>query len=72
MGYASAVEHFQRLNEWLQQDGSATRYQFDMLTPRGYGIFFTKLREGDLAGFQVGAGRGNNESHGGRIEIPLL
>jgi len=47
-----AVEHFQRLNEWLQKDGSATRYQFNMLTPRGYGIFFTKLRAGELAGFR--------------------
>jgi type III restriction enzyme len=47
-----AIEHFQRLNEWLQKDGSATRYQFNMLTPRGYGIFFTKLREGELAGFR--------------------
>jgi hypothetical protein len=47
-----AVEHFQRLNEWLQQDGSATRYQFNMLTPKGYGIFFTKLREGEFAGFR--------------------
>ena len=47
-----AAEHFQRLNEWLQKDGSTTRYQFNMLTPRGYGIFFTKLREGELAGFR--------------------
>jgi type III restriction enzyme len=47
-----AAEHFQRLNEWLQKDGSATRYQFNMLTPRGYGIFFTKLREGELASFR--------------------
>jgi len=50
--YEFSVEHFQRLNEWLQKDGSATRYQFNMLTPRGYGIFFTKLREGELAGFR--------------------
>ena len=50
--YEFAVEHFQRLNEWLQKDGSVTRYQFNMLTPRGYGIFFTKLREGELAGFR--------------------
>ena len=47
-----AAEHFQRLNEWLQKDGSTTRYQFNMLTPRGYGIFFTKLREGELASFR--------------------
>ncbi len=47
-----AVEHFQRLNEWLQKDESPMRYQFNMLTPRGYGIFFTKLRSGDLVGFR--------------------
>ena len=47
-----AVEHFQRLNEWLQKDGSSTCYQFNMLTPKDYGKFFTKLREGELAGFR--------------------
>jgi type III restriction enzyme len=47
-----AVEHFQRLNEWLQKDGSATRYQFNMLTPKDYGKFFTELREGELVGFR--------------------
>ena len=47
-----AIEHFQRLNEWLQKDGSSTCYQFNMLTPKDYGKFFTKLREGDLAGFR--------------------
>jgi type III restriction enzyme len=47
-----AIEHFQRLNEWLHKDGSPTRYQFNMLTPKGYGIFFTKLRGGDLVGFR--------------------
>ena len=47
-----AVEHFQRLNEWLHKDGSLTRYQFIMLTPRGYGIFFTKLHSGELVGFR--------------------
>jgi type III restriction enzyme len=47
-----AAEHFQRLNEWLQQAGSTTRYQFNMLTPKDYGKFFTMLREGKLAGFR--------------------
>jgi type III restriction enzyme len=47
-----AVEYFQRLNEWLHKDGSLTRYQFNMLTLRGYGIFFTKLRSGKLVGFR--------------------
>jgi type III restriction enzyme len=47
-----AAEHFQRLNEWLQQAGSTTRYQFNMLTPKDYGKFFTILREGKLASFR--------------------
>jgi type III restriction enzyme len=47
-----AVVHFQRLDEWLQRDGISVRYQFNMLTPRDYGKFFTKLREYDLAGFR--------------------
>lgn len=49
-----AAAHFQRLNEWLHKDGSSTRSQFNMLTPRDYGKFFTKLREGELAGFRSG------------------
>jgi hypothetical protein len=47
-----AVAHFQRLNEWLPRHGISIRYQFNMLTPRDYGKFFTKLREGELAGFR--------------------
>jgi hypothetical protein len=47
-----AVAHFQRLNEWLQRDGISGRYQFNMLLPRDYGKFFTKLREGELGGFR--------------------
>ena len=31
---------------------SSTCYKFNMLTPRGYGIFFTKLRSGELVGFR--------------------
>jgi len=50
--YEFAVAHFQRLNEWLQRDGISVHYQLHMLTPRDYGKFFTKLREGDLAGFR--------------------
>jgi type III restriction enzyme len=50
--YEFAAAHFQRLNEWLQKDGSVTRYQFNMLTPRDYGKFFAKLREGNLVGFR--------------------
>jgi hypothetical protein len=47
-----AAEHFQRLNTWLQQQGNMTRYQFNMLTPKDYGKFFTQLRARELAGFR--------------------
>jgi type III restriction enzyme len=47
-----AAAHFQRLNEWLQRDGSSTCYQFNMLTPRDYGKFFTQVRAGELVGFR--------------------
>ena len=47
-----AREHFARLNEWLEKVGSPARYQFNMVTPRDFTTFFTKLREGELAGFR--------------------
>jgi type III restriction enzyme len=47
-----ATEHFQRLNDWLEREGISARYQFNMLTPRDYTKFFTKLREKDLVGFR--------------------
>ncbi len=47
-----AAAHFHRLNQWLQRDGLSVCYQFNMLTPRDYGKFFTKLRERELAGFR--------------------
>ena len=50
--YEYAAEHFHRLNEWLEKAEVATRYQFNMLSPKDYGKFFTKLREGELVGFR--------------------
>ncbi|WP_306535651.1 hypothetical protein [Geobacter sp.] len=47
-----ARQHFERLNEWLKGSGIATRYQFNMVTPKDYNMFFTKLRECELAGFR--------------------
>jgi type III restriction enzyme len=47
-----ATEHFKRLNAWLEKEKIAARYQFNMISPKSYNIFFTKLREGGLAGFQ--------------------
>lgn len=48
--YARA--HFDRLNNWLEKEKNPTRYQFNMLSPRDYGKFFTKLRQRDLVGFR--------------------
>ncbi|HPY30193.1 MAG TPA: DEAD/DEAH box helicase family protein [Verrucomicrobiota bacterium] len=48
--YARA--HFDRLNHWLEKAKLAARYQFNMLSPRDYGKFFTKLRQRDLVGFR--------------------
>jgi type III restriction enzyme len=47
-----ATEHFKRLNGWLEKEKIQTRYQFNMISPKSYNIFFTKLREGGLAGFR--------------------
>jgi type III restriction enzyme len=47
-----ARQHFDRLNDWLGREGEKVRYQFNMVTPRDFTIFFTKLRKGDLVGFR--------------------
>ncbi|MDP2061473.1 MAG: hypothetical protein Q8J97_17155, partial [Flavobacteriaceae bacterium] len=49
--YEYAAKHFDLLNDWLGRDGTTTRYQFNMLTPKDYNKFFQKLRERDLSGF---------------------
>jgi type III restriction enzyme len=47
-----ATTHFARLNDWLEKEGLSPRYQFNMLTPKDYGKFFTELRQGELSGFR--------------------
>lgn len=47
-----ASEHFARLNDHLAKQGDPIRYQFNMVSPKSYNIFFTKLREGALTGFR--------------------
>ncbi|MGB7540404.1 MAG: hypothetical protein WBM28_00105, partial [Burkholderiales bacterium] len=47
-----ATEHFKRLNDWLKKDKIPTRYQFNMISPKSYNVFFQKLRDGGLAGFR--------------------
>jgi type III restriction enzyme len=50
--YEYAVAHFRRLNEWLTNEGFATRYHFNMLSPKSYNVFFQKLRDGELDDFR--------------------
>lgn len=47
-----ATEHFKKLNEWLEMEKIPTRYQFNMVTPRDFGKYFTKLRDSQLEGFR--------------------
>jgi type III restriction enzyme len=47
-----ATDHFGRLNQWLEREEIPARYQFNMVTPRDYGKYFTKLRSGELEGFR--------------------
>ena len=49
--YAYALEHFKRLNHWLEKEKIPQRYQFNMLTPKDYNKYFNELRKGNLAGF---------------------
>jgi type III restriction enzyme len=50
--YEYAVDHFKRLNDWLEKENQLTRYQFNMISPKSYNVFFQKLREGGLTGFR--------------------
>lgn len=47
-----ATEHFSRLNQRLQSEGQATSYQFNMLSPKSFDVFFQKLRDGELRDFR--------------------
>jgi len=50
--YKYAQDHFQRVNAHLEADGEALRYQFNFLTPSNYLVFFKRLREGQIQGYQ--------------------
>lgn len=47
-----ATEHFKRLNDWLEKENIASRYQFNMISPKSYNVFFQKLRDGGLVVFR--------------------
>ena len=40
-----ASEHFQILNKRLEDQGESVRYQFNMLTPRDYDLFFASWKD---------------------------
>lgn len=47
-----AMDHFKRLNQWLEKAKITTRYQFNMISPKNFNAFFQKLRSGDAVGFR--------------------
>lgn len=46
--YKAAISHFERINEYLQDNESASRYKFSFLTPRNYDMFFSKLIDSNV------------------------
>jgi type III restriction enzyme len=47
-----ATEHFGRLDKWLEKAKIPARYQFNMISPKNFNVFFQKLRAGDAVGFR--------------------
>ena len=47
-----ALAHFQRVNEYLEQEGSSIHYEFHFLSPKNFNAFFQDLREGNIANFR--------------------
>lgn len=46
------IEHFNRINEWLIKQHISIQYQFNFLTPIDFSIYFQKLRQGEIRGYQ--------------------
>ena len=47
-----ALAHFERINRYLEQQGSSTRYKLTFLAESGFGQFFQSLRDGTLDKFR--------------------
>ncbi|MGE6761410.1 DEAD/DEAH box helicase family protein [Corallococcus interemptor] len=47
-----ATRHFERLNVWLEKTKNPVRYQFNMISPKSYSVFFSKLVANELIGFR--------------------
>lgn len=43
---------FGALNDWLVRESIDATYQFNMLTPKDFGKYFTQLRSGQFGGFR--------------------
>lgn len=50
--YKYAIEHFDRVDRNLKREGRTLCYQFNFLTPQDYVVFFQKLRQGEIKGYQ--------------------
>lgn len=49
--YKFASKHFSRLNDWLKKTRKTVRYQFNMLTPQDYEIYFSRLKNEKLSDY---------------------
>jgi type III restriction enzyme len=63
-----AKEHFERLNQHLQQDGSPLHYGFTFLSPKSFGKFFQALRDGQIEGFTSELDLKLKQDEEGRVE----
>ena len=50
--YKFSINHFQTLNNWLEKEGLDISYQFNMLTPQDYVLFFENLRDKRSVGYR--------------------
>jgi type III restriction enzyme len=50
--FKRAQEHFAQVNQHLHENGKKLQYQFNFLTPQNYGIYFQRLRKGQISGYQ--------------------
>ncbi|MBU1627496.1 hypothetical protein KKB18_09030, partial [bacterium] len=50
--YEYTLEHFMRLNDWIDKENIPTRYQLNFLTPKDYNRFFQQMRNNELLGFR--------------------
>lgn len=47
-----ALAQFQRINAYMEQEGSPIRYKFNFLTERNFNTFFQEMREGRIGDFR--------------------